>query len=344
MKLLTAHDYFLTTADYNLYPDISLYEKSIIALKQSKEMIQEYNEFNRTKEYPLCLYDCSHIVFWKNVPKSNIPNNTEDALFLAMCENTRTFRFGSFIIQNLDVLASGSTDTFIKRLCIMKNFYHWMPEFLDNTTSTLFDLHAHNANSLSFTETIQNIRRSEEEYTSLIGFLKNLYESVNGKLCSTEKNGFIHYYFEWQKGNIMVKDVLIKLGNMSKRTFYLYVNEFEHHPYYPEYCKLYFSDLIEKEKKGPHEIDWQDYYDDVAPLYKENALVTPITREDIDAIFYDTLLPTEDEIQHLLQQTKLDFNAFYQIKVDHICQKYDLASPIDVYRLLLTAKRKLKIK
>lgn len=336
------YDYYLVNLDYNKRSELTVREKSKSALEICKKHFNKFVEKRRSNKLPSYAYDCSYIIFWRNLPKSNIPDNTEDTLFLTLCKNIRNFYLGSCIVQKLDVLANGSIETFIQRFCLMKKLLNREPRFLDNTTDSLFKPKAEDLETPQ--GLIQGFKRSTEEYNHLINFLENLYVSVKGQEIINENYGFIHYYFEWQKGNMLVKDVLAKLGNMSKRTFYLYVNEFEHHPYYPEYCKIYFMDLIEQEKKGPIDIDWQEYYNDVASLYEDNSFFTDITPQMVLDEHSKKFPPSEDFILKNCQKKEIDINSFDQINVEHICKKYNLTSPLDVYRLYLTAKKKLKIK
>lgn len=335
-------NYYLYVADYD-------------AQEMPKIMAQNYTTLikhckNKNRKIPEHLDNpLFHIILWRNLPKTNIADNTEDTLFRKICESIKQYDsdFRSLYIRDLDTLANGSIETFIQRICHLKSYYNKKPIFLDNTLDSLFNYRP--LQKPSITNAMQGFRRENEEYENLVGFLENLYVTVKENPIVQNEEGFIHYYFEWQKGNMLVKDILEKLGNMSKRTFYLYVNEFEAHPYYYEYCKLYFLDLIDKEKKGPMSINWQEYYDEINPFCCDINLVTyEEIKEDVDLLTEMGLFEPEEPYVPCdpIIKKEIDIDAFkaFAKGIRHIREKYCIANAIDAYRLWLTAKKKLKIK
>ena len=305
--------YYLVSADYNDCEGQSIQEKSRLIINRYREEIAKYCSDNQIMLPVTAGNDNYYIILWRNLPKTNIADNTEDTLINQMCKSISQFQneLFDFYIKDLNTLADGSIDSFIRRLCFIKKHTKKKPIFLDNTTSTLL-APKYVSDSEEDMETLaKQTFLASMEYDNLIGFLENLYSSVKGISINNEDNGFIQYYFEWQVGNISAETACKELGNMSKRTFYKYVAEFEAHPFYPEHCKLHLSDLLDKEKKGPVAIDLQEFYDEVVSLFAEKTI---------------------------------DINGLNEINTDDICKKYSLASTLDVYRTLLTAKKKLKIK
>lgn len=305
--------YYLVSADYNDCEGLSIQEKSRLIINRYREKIAKYCNDNQIMLPVTAGNDNYYIILWRNLPKTNIADNTEDTLINQMCKSISQFQNELFdvYIKDLNTLADGSIDSFIRRLCFIKKYTKKKPIFLDNTTSTLL-APKYVSDSEEDMETLaKQTFLASMEYDNLIGFLENLYSSVKGISIENEDNGFIQYYFEWQVGNISAETACKELGNMSKRTFYKYVAEFESHLFYPEHCKLHLSDLLDKEKKGPVAIDLQEFYDEVISLFAEKTI---------------------------------DINGVNEINTDDICKKYSLASTLDVYRTLLTAKKKLKIK
>ena len=305
--------YYLASADYNECEGLSIQEKSRLIINRYREEIAKYCSDNQIMLPVTAGNDNYYIILWRNLPKTNIADNTEDTLINQMCKSISQFQNELFdvYIKDLNTLADGSIDSFIRRLCFIKKYTKKKPIFLDNTTESLLTP-KYVSDSKEDMETLaKQTFLASMEYDNLIGFLENLYSSVKGISIGNEDNGFIHYYFEWQVGNISAETACKELGNMSKRTFYKYVAEFEAHPFYPEHCKLHLSDLLDKEKKGPVAIDLQEFYDEVVSMFAEKTI---------------------------------DINSLNEINTDDICKKYSLASTLDVYRTLLTAKKKLKIK
>lgn len=305
--------YYLLAADYTQHPELTLKEKTRLVIDEYKEEIINYCDKEMIMPPVTAGNDNYYVILWRNLPKTNIADNNEDTLINQMCQSIDLFENELFdvYIKDLNTLANGSIENFIRRLCLIKKHTNKKPTFLDNTTSTLLTPKFVSDSKEDMETLAKQTYLSIIEYDNMIGFLENLYSSVIGNNVDDAEYGFIHYYFEWQKGNIPVKDVLVALGNMSKRTFYQYVVEFEVHPYYPEFCKLHFSSLINTEKKGPASIDWQEYYDSVGTLFVNK---------------------------------KINIDTLSGINTDNLCTKYNLVSTLDVYRSWLTAKKKLKIK
>lgn len=305
--------YYLVSADYNEHEGLTLQEKSRLIIQRYREEIAKYCEDNQTMLPATAGNDNYYIVLWRNLPKTNISDNTEDVLIDQMCRSIANYNNELFdvFIRDLDVLANGSIDTFIRRLCMIKKYTQKKPTFLDGTTNSLLSPKYISDSKEDIEALARQTYLASVEYNNMINFMENLYTSINGCYVNKDDNGFIASYFQWQKGEITAETACKVLGNMSKRTFYKYAAEFEAHPFYLEHCKIYFSELINKEKKGSISIDLQEFYNEAAPLFEEK---------------------------------KIDINSFNDINTDHICVKYSLASTLDVYRTLLAVKKKLKIK
>ena len=305
--------YYLISADYNEYEGISIQEKSRLIINRYRKEIAKYCNDNQIMLPVTAGNDNYYIILWRNLPKTNINDNTEDTLINQMCNSIDQFQNELFdvYIKDLNTLADGSIEKFIRRLCLIKKHTNKKPVFLDNTTDALLTP-KYVSDSKEDMETLaKQTFLASMEYDNLIGFLENLYSSIIGNKVDEAEKGFIYYYFEWQIGNITAETACKELGNMSKRTFYKYATEFEAHPFYSEHCKLHLSDLLDKEKKGPVAIDLQEFYDEVVSMFAEKTI---------------------------------DINSLNEINTADICKKYSLASTLEVYRILLTAKKKLKIK
>lgn len=305
--------YYLVSADYNECEGLSIQEKSRLIINRYRQEIAKYCNDNQIMLPVTAGNDNYYLILWRNLPKTNIADNTEDTLINQMCDSIDQFQNDLFdvYIKDLNTLANGSIENFIRRLCLIKKHTNKKPIFLDNTTESLLAPQFVSDSKEDMETLAKQTFLASTEYDNLIGFLENLYSSVKGTSIDNEDIGFIQYYFEWQVGNISAETACKELGNMSKRTFYKYVAEFEAHPFYPEHCKLHLSDLLDKEKKGPTANDLQEFYNKVAPIFEGKTI---------------------------------DINSLNEINTDDICKKYSLASTLDVYRMLLTAKKKLKIK
>ena len=305
--------YYLVDADYNENNGLSIQEKSKIVIKNYRKEIKDYCLKEGMTPPVTAANDNYYIILWRNLSKTNIDDNTEDTLINEMCKSINQYGNELFdiYIKDLNTLADSSIEKFIRRLCLIKKYTNKKPIFLDNTTSTLL-APKYVSDSKEDMETLaKQTFMATMEYDNLIGFLENLYSSIIGSGIETETKGFIYYYFEWQIGNITAETACKELDNMSKRTFYKYAAEFEAHPLYSEHCKLHLSDMLDKEKKGPVTVDLQEFYSEVASLFVEKTI---------------------------------DINVLNEIDTVDICKKYSLASTLEVYRILLTAKKKLKIK
>lgn len=306
---------FLLNADYAENEGLSLQEKSKIAIDKYHKEIIKYHKKENTQPPMVCECSSYYIIFWKNLPKTNIADNTEDMLFNMLCKSLGSPEepsYADIYIRDKDVLADHSVARFIKRLCLLHKHYNQSPKFLDNTTDNLLspDFKIDNLESETIKELALELYKSWLKYHTVITFLENIYTSITNDNINFEEKGFIYYYFEWQRGNISSDTACKELGNISRRTFYRYIAEFEQHPYFAEYCKL-FPDLIDKPKKGPLSVDLEAFYKEVFPIFDGK---------------------------------KIDISELGYINIDDICKKYSLASAIDVYRTFLAVKKKLKIK
>lgn len=337
---LPAYNYFLTSADFSQNPELSLKEKTALVIKDTQSILLK----PKGTKPPAQLYnDLFHIILWRELPKTNIIDNTEETLFQKTCEQIIQYHplFIDFYVKDAETLANSSLETFIQRICFLKKHYSINPVFCDETTEAMKLWEDLSENS--FKNILLRYERNKNAYNNLLKFLENLYVTIKKTPLNKQEPGFVHYYFEWQKGTMLVKEILTNLGNMSKRTFYQYVNEFEAHPYYSEYCKLYIVDLIDKEKKGPLDIDWQSYYDEVLPIFKDKEMVTYDYEEYLTLPGYND---NPDKTFHFSLKKKVNTDAFMELAIplSAIQEKYNLPSTLDVYRTWLTAKKKLKIK
>lgn len=309
----TIPEYYLISADFEEYPELTLYEKEKLVIENFKKEILDYNQKEGTNPSLTCSNSNYYFVLWRNLPKTNISDNTEDYLFQEICRNILKYDNPVFTvnIKDINALADGSVEKFIKRLCLLKKYTQKKPVFLDGTDEALIAPSFESILPDELQKYMVQIAASNTEYDRIIEFLEKIYTSVTKESVDSEENGFIHYYFEWQKGNLSVEAACKELDGMSKRTFYKYVAEFEQYPLYSQFCKLHIDDLIKKEKKGPLIVDPEEFYKDAAPLFQG---------KEFDTISLDLLDTTS------------------------ICTTYSLPSSLDTYRMFLAVKKKLKIK
>lgn len=298
---------FLLSADYEDNSGLSLQERTRIITEECRQEAHKYHESLGQKMVKPFVDYC--IILWRGLPKTNISDNSEDTLFNTFCKNIflySEYGLGCIYIKDKETLANHSFERFVKRLCTLGVT---KPIFFDDTVESLLTSKLKSYNEDDISDFTSNYAEEHKEYTRIIIFLKKLYTSISGDTLDNEEKGFIYYYYEWQRGNISSDTACKELGNISRRTFYRYIAEFEQHPYFAEYCKL-FPDLLDKPKKGPLSVDLEEFYNEVLPLF--TGEVNALTLENMN--------------------------------VDNICKKYSLASAIDVYRTFLAVKKKLKIK
>lgn len=305
--------YLLLSADYAENEGLSLHEKSKIVIERYRNEIIEYCQ-KTEKNTPIAGANSYYnFILWRNAPKTNIADNTEDNLFSTICQSMTPYKESGIFdiyIRNKEVLADQSLERFVKRMCQIRASIMKKPIFLDNTVDALLNpsLDKKDENAI-LKLTIEN-ELAYDQYYRMMEFLENIYTSITGDSIKNEDKGFIYYYFEWQKGTFSTT-AACKEGNMSRRTFYNYIDEFEKHPYYPEFCKAYFTELINKEKKGPITFDLDEYY---------------------------------KETEHFFNKDYIDINYLDQLEIDELCEKYSIVSTLDAYRYFLAVKKKLKIK
>ena len=298
---------FLLSADYEDNSGLSLQERTRIIRDECRQEAHKYHESLGQKMIKPFVDYC--IVLWRDLPKTNIPDNTEDTLFNTFCKNIflySEYGLGLIYIKDKNTLANQSFERFVKRLCLLGVT---KPVFFDDTVDNLLTSRLKSYDDNDILDFVSKHMEENKEYTRIIMFLKKLYTSISGDTLDNEEKGFIYYYFEWQRGNISSDTACKELGNMSRRTFYRYIAEFEQHPYFAEYCKL-FPDLLDKPKKGPLSVDLEEFYNEVLPFFSG----------EVNALIIENM------------------------NIDNICKKYSLASSIDVYRTFLAVKKKLKIK
>lgn len=363
--------YFITAADYEEYPELTLREKTEKVIAAFRQEIFDFYQKSQIVPPEQYLIDDRYIILWRNLPRTNIPFNTEESLFDACCCHIQKGSpladftektVGPFLlnIRNTDTLANGSVERFIKRYCLLKKHFYNQPIVFDldiipdNRAPFIeagkfsgeeipspkktpeMDKTEHEKLLLDWSTIIDPLEEEKDRQLEqwleitheerkkadeLIAFLEKLYIAVTDDSIEHEENNFIYYYFQWQMGKISVEAACRELNNMSKRTFYNYVSEFEAHPFFPEYEKIYFYPLFEKPKKGPLSIDLEQFYADIMEIYPNSDFQLSKTYG-----FY-------------LSSRKSDYSAEYRL-----CDKYNIPTVLDLCRTFMTVCRKLKIK
>lgn len=367
-RLHSLANYFIIAADIDSYPELPLWEKRELIISDFREEIEAFyqkSEIMPPNEY---LSDYKYIVLWRNLPKTNIPNNTEDALFGTMCRNEydRTWKGikqgNGFVmpflinVRNTDTFADGSIEKFIKRYCMVKKYFSTQPlvydlDMIPDSRKSFGEIQHQvqqavpppNLEGLSpeeamkaqdeafrkmqeyFNEVerlnsiwIEKTQGEREQADLIISFLSRLYTTVTNDSVDYEECPFIHYYYQWQMGNISVESACQELGNMSKRTFYKYVTEFEAHPYFVEYEKIYWNALWELPKKGPLSVDLEQFHSDIIQIYPDGEF-----KLDGRKMSYGGTLP--------------DYTREYKL-----CEKYSIPTIFELQRTFLAVKKKLK--
>lgn len=134
--------YFITAADYTAFPELSLMGKTKKVIQEFREEILAFYEKNHIA-VPVGFDDDNRfIILWRDLPKTIVPNNTEDSLFRACCyydkkengeKRTSPDTIAPFYvnIRNSDTLAAGSVPRFIQRYCLMNKCLHIRPVVYD---------------------------------------------------------------------------------------------------------------------------------------------------------------------------------------------------------------------
>lgn len=317
--------FIITSGDYLEFPDDMAYiEKQKIVKDRVKKQLKEYNE----KQGKECLvYDSQIIIFWRNTPKTFIDTNNNEYLFYYMCQKIQevTARGDSFklYVDSMKTFAEGSIETFIRRLCMLYKVTQNRPIFLDSE-ATERNLQKEYAEAAKYTDCeyittaiaeLFSENEQDKQYANIISFLNAVLIAVCGGTAfdttAYETENFITQYLQWQLGTVTVEMACVTLGNMSRRTFYKYVAEFEESPLYAQFMYLNENELKSRGRKGYLPEDWDDYLEKTLPRVKE---ISPGVFEPIPV----------DEIE--------------------ICKNYNLYCEMDVERVRLAVEKKAKAK
>lgn len=321
--------YYLISADFQAHPELSLQEKTRLVIEEYQEELRAYYEKEEINPPLASARSRYFIILWRNLPKTNIDDNTEDTLFEMMCQSMANFKETVFevVIRDINVLADHSIEKFIRRLCLLKKYANIKPTFLDNTTDTLLTPKLKSTSDDDIKALAIQTAFSDMEYDRLLAFLENVYTSVKEESIENAEKGFIYYYYQIQKSKMVIAAVVDE-SFLNRRTLYRYFDEFEQHPFFPEYCKLY-PDLINKPKKRPLDFNLQEFYKDATPLFTKGSIGALASDKDLDKDFWkkNTLLCDIADME-----------------IDSLLEKYSLTCPIDAYRTWLAVKKKLKIK
>lgn len=210
---------------------------------------------------------------------------------------------------------------------MLKKYANIKPTFLDNTTDTLLTPKLESVSDDGIKALAIQTAFSDMEYDRLLAFLENVYTSVKEESIENAEKGFIYYYYQIQKSKMVIAAVVDE-SFLNRRTLYRYFDEFEQHPFFPEYCKLY-PDLINKPKKRPLDFNLQEFYKDATPLFTEGSIGVLASDKNLSKDFWKQ-------------------NSFLcdiaDMKIDDLLEKYSLTCSIDAYRTWLAVKKKLKIK
>lgn len=317
--------YLITSGDYLQFPDDMSYieRQKILKDKARKQLEEHYRKQN--KEY--LISDSQILIFWRNTPKTFIDTNNNEYLFYTMCQKIKEvteqgepFRV---YIDNMNTFAEGSIEIFIRRLCMLYAVTKNRPIFLDNEKIEK-NIEKEYAEASKYTDcklvatAIAELfadEESDKQYANTISFLNAVLVAVCGGTAfdtsAYEKENFITQYLLWQFGEITVETACITLGNMSRRTFYKYVAEFEESPLYAQFMYLFEKELRGKGRKGYLPEDWDDYLEKTLPRVKE-----------------------------------VSEGVFESIPIDEIaiCKEYNLYCEMDVERVRLAVEKKVKAK
>ena len=330
MYFLDTHPrYYLVSADFQAHKELSLQEKTRLVIEEYQEELRAYYE-KEGKTPPLASVMSRYfIILWRNLPKTNIDENTEDTLFEMMCQSMANFKDTVFevVIKDINVLANHSIEKFIRRLCMIKKYASIKPIFLDNTTDTLLTPKLESVSDDGIKAFAIQTAFSDSEYDRLLTFLENVYTSVKEEPIESTNKEFIYYYYQIQQSKMVIAAVVDE-SSLNRRTLYRYFDEFEQHPFFAEYCKL-FPDLIDKPKKRPLDFNLQEFYKDATPIFTEGSIGALASDKDLHKDFW--------------KQNSLLCNIA-DMKIDDLLEKYSLTCSIDAYRTWLAVKKKLKIK
>lgn len=321
--------YYLVSADFQAHPELSLQEKSRLVIEEYQKELRAYYEKEEITPPLASAMSRYFIILWRNLPKTNIDDNTEDTLFEMMCQSMTNFKNTPFevVIRDINVLADRSIDKFIRRLCMLKKYTNTKPVFLDNTTNALLTPKLESTSDDGIKALTIQTALSTVEYDRLIEFLENVYTSVKEEPIENATKEFIYYYYQIQQSKMVIASVVDE-SFLSRRTLYRYFDEFEQHPFFAEYCKLY-PELISKPKKRPLDFNLQEFYKDATPIFTDDSIGALALDKDLDKDFWK---------QNTLLCSIADMEA------DDLLKKYSLTCSIDAYRTWLAVKKKLKIK
>lgn len=321
--------YYLISADFQAHPELSLQEKTRLVIEEYQEELRAYYEKEEINPPLASARSRYFIILWRNLPKTNIDDNTEDTLFEMMCQSMANFKETVFevVIRDINVLADHSIEKFIRRLCLLKKYANIKPTFLDNATDTLLTPKLKSTSDDDIKALAIQTAFSDMEYDRLLAFLENVYTSVKEESIENAEKGFIYYYYQIQKSKMVIAAVVDE-SFLNRRTLYRYFDEFEQHPYFPEYCKLY-PELINKPKKRPLDFNLQEFYKDATPLFTAGSIGALASDKDLSKDFW--------------KQNSL-LCDIADMKIDDLLEKYSLTCSIDAYRTWLAVKKKLKIK
>lgn len=321
--------YYLVSADFQAHPELSLQEKTRLVIEEYREELKAYYEKEGINPPLASAMNRYFIILWRNLHKTNIDDNTEDTLFEMMCQSMANFKDTVFevVIRDINVLADHSIEKFIKRLCMIKKYASIKPIFLDNTTDTLLTPKLESVSDDGIKALTIQTAFSMSEYDRLIEFLKNIYTTVKEEPIESTDKEFIYYYYQIQQSKMVIAAVVDE-SSLNRRTLYRYFDEFEQHPFFAEYCKL-FPDLIDKPKKRPLDFNLQEFYKDATPIFTEGSIGALASDKDLHKDFW--------------KQNSLLCNIA-DMKIDDLLEKYSLTCSIDAYRTWLAVKKKLKIK
>ena len=210
---------------------------------------------------------------------------------------------------------------------MIKKYASIKPIFLDNTTDTLLTPKLESVSDDGIKALAIQTAFSDMEYDRLIAFLENMYISVKEEPIESATKEFIYYYYQIQQSKKVIAAVVDE-SSLNRRTLYRYFDEFEQHPFFPEYCKL-FPELIDKPKKRPLALDLEAFHKDATPIFTEGSIGALASDKDLSKDFW--------------KQNTLLCNIA-DMKIDDLLEKYSLTCSIDAYRTWLAVKKKLKIK
>lgn len=256
--------YGITSADYLDYPDTSFIDMITDVTDKFNQQLRQWSRKNSRPD-PLTPtlpsdYQLSAnrlLILWKNIPIRDDLSSYNEYLLYTFCKNNLADPNNILYIDNVEAITMGSFDTLFRRLYMIHSFNNTMPYFMQENTIykySLDELREEWSDAELLDLPIANKAFFDHFMTTINNFMK-LTDSLPD--LNVKCSNFIKYYFAWQSGDMVIREICDKLRNakqpdkpLSKSVFYGMVESFEKSPVYAEFLKCY-PDIWNEPKKGP---------------------------------------------------------------------------------------------